>query len=297
MPSERLSCRGLPPRPASSAARPHTRAVPAEKLRPGAPPGQQPSCSRPSPGGSASSGALFSDHCRKALPTSGQRRPPWGFRSTSPAPPRPPERLQAGWGGGGAQGTHSPAGLTTATPRGRPLRPPTARRWRREFPRVPTAADSRLTRSPARTRWLLDLGADGSSACGGCWRAPISQPPHCECWAGPGLAGLGTPAPGKETSARDTPPPRAGDQLRGCPGPQTGAAASCMEAVRPHTATVLPPPQPPPGGRGRCLSPLTPIYGPPQLLRPAGAREGLPSCLLQSRGGLVEVCAHHAPTR
>ena len=28
----------------------------------------------------------------------------------------------------------------------------------------------------------------------------------------------------------------------------------------------------------------------------AGAREGLPSCLLQSRGGL-EVCAHHAPTR
>lgn len=47
--SERLSRGGPPPRPASSASGPHTRAVPVEKLRPGAPPGGQPSCSHPFP--------------------------------------------------------------------------------------------------------------------------------------------------------------------------------------------------------------------------------------------------------
>lgn len=51
------------------------------------------------------------------------------------------------------------------------------------------------------------------------------------------------------------------------------------------------------GGWDRCLSPLTPTSQPPQLLRPAGAGEGPPSCLLQSRGGLAEVCACHAAAR
>lgn len=88
---------------------------------------------------------------------------------------------------------------------------------------------------------------------------PSLSPPHHECRAGPGLAGLGTPAPGEETSAGDTLPPRAGAQLRGRPGPQAGAAASCVEAVRPHAAAALPPPQ------GRCLSPLTPSSQPALL--------------------------------
>lgn len=124
VPSERLSCGGLPPRPASSAARPHTRAVPAEKLRPGAPPGRQPSCSRPSPGGSASSGALFSDHCRKTLPTSGQRRPPWGFRSTSPAPPGPRRGFRRG---GGAEVPRAPT-PQLASPQPHPAAGPCAPR-------------------------------------------------------------------------------------------------------------------------------------------------------------------------
>lgn len=51
---------------------------------------------------------LFSDHCWKALPTSGQRRPPWGFRATSPAP-QPQERLQAGWRCQGCPGPPLPS--------------------------------------------------------------------------------------------------------------------------------------------------------------------------------------------
>ena len=126
VPSERRSRGGLPPRPDSSAQRPHTHAVPAEKLRLGAPPGQAAFLLPPLP----LTGqlprelpVLFSDHCWKALPTSGQRRPPWGFRSTFPAP-QPPERFQAG--GRGVEGAHSPAGFITAAPHSRPLRPPTA---------------------------------------------------------------------------------------------------------------------------------------------------------------------------
>lgn len=104
--------------------------------------------------------------------------------------------------------------------------------------------------------------------------------PQRECWAGPGLAGLGTPAPAKETSAGDPRSPGAGTQLRGAQGPDR-TAASCVEAVRPHAVAALPPPQP--GGRGQCLPPLTP---PPVPSAPETSRcwEVPPSCLLQSRG-------------
>lgn len=221
------------PRPASSASGPHTRAVPVEKLRPGPSAGSLPAPT-PSLTGQLSSGAACSIF-RPLLEGASHLRPEAVLlgllKATFPGPPAPGE-ASGGVEVWGHPGPLPAAGLTTATPCGRPLSPRQPWRWRREFPRVPTAADSRLTRLQGR-RGGFRFRADGPQpvVVAG---APISQPPQRECWAGPGLAGLGTPAPAKGDLSWRPSPPGAGTQLRGCPGPQTGTAASCVEAVRPH---------------------------------------------------------------